>query len=61
MWGSCSASCGGGFRERRRSCMNFLFSGLYCQGNGTELESCNEQVKYLYINGLEVVQFHVQH
>ena len=42
---TCSASCGGGFQTRTRSCTNPAPSngGLACKGAGTETVQCNTQ------------------
>ena len=42
-WGSCSVSCGGGERIRRRSCNNPApeNGGLDCQGAVEEIQTCN--------------------
>ena len=42
-WGPCTADCGGGLRERLRLCDNPKpqHGGNECQGEHTEMESCN--------------------
>ena len=42
-WSACSQSCGGGVRTRARECNNPtpLYGGRSCEGNITEVESCN--------------------
>ncbi|XP_060563781.1 coadhesin-like [Ruditapes philippinarum] len=42
-WTKCSASCGGGFESRKRTCTNPAPSALgrYCQGDSTQISSCN--------------------
>ncbi len=42
-WSPCSASCGGGSRQRHRSCTNPVPSpnGHDCFGDPVEVESCN--------------------
>ncbi|XP_070194155.1 SCO-spondin-like isoform X2 [Littorina saxatilis] len=44
-WGTCSATCGGGFRIRTRECDSPPASngGLYCQGADTEPGQCNTE------------------
>ena len=41
-WGVCSASCGSGVKERKRSCTNPVpsYGGLPCYGNSDEYDSC---------------------
>ncbi|XP_053380920.1 uncharacterized protein LOC128549009 isoform X2 [Mercenaria mercenaria] len=43
-WSSCSVTCGGGTRYRRRKCNNPLpgYMGLDCEGNETEMEACSD-------------------
>ncbi|XP_045170493.2 coadhesin-like isoform X2 [Mercenaria mercenaria] len=42
-WTKCSATCGGGFESRKRTCSNPVPSALgrYCDGDSTEIVSCN--------------------
>ena len=44
-WSSCSVSCGGGYRERTRTCDKPApaDNGLYCEGYAVDIEECNEQ------------------
>ena len=44
-WGSCSASCDEGTRQRSRACNNPSpeNGGKNCDGDNDETESCNEQ------------------
>ncbi|XP_078591867.1 SCO-spondin-like [Branchiostoma floridae x Branchiostoma japonicum] len=44
-WGSCSATCGGGSRQRLRTCTNPapLHGGTDCQGVSTQTQECNLQ------------------
>ena len=42
-WGSCSLTCGGGIRERTRSCIGPFNGGQPCvPGPTSEQEACNE-------------------
>lgn len=41
-WNTCSTSCGGGKQERTRLCLSEN-EGLTCDGNATEVQSCNTQ------------------
>ncbi|RUS87810.1 hypothetical protein EGW08_004409 [Elysia chlorotica] len=41
-WADCSVSCGGGARQRTRTCKQPLNGGLVCNGNATEAEDCNQ-------------------
>lgn len=42
-WLTCSRQCGGGIRQRKRSCTNPSpsFGGKTCRGNSLEQERCN--------------------
>ena len=44
-WSECSVTCGGGIKERTRSCTNPApeHGGLYCVGDSKEEETCNTQ------------------
>ncbi len=43
-WGSCSADCGGGTKERECPYKSTLGSGFVCkEGTGTDKKSCNEE------------------
>ena len=42
-WSTCSASCGGGARERQRQCMNHGPMSPPCQGHRTEEVTCNTE------------------
>lgn len=42
-WGDCSASCGGGVRDKQRVCDGPYHGGADCEGTNTEAESCAEQ------------------
>lgn len=44
-WSTCSLSCGGGNKERNRSCANPepRFGGDDCNGNNTDINACNTQ------------------
>lgn len=54
-WTECSLSCGGGSQEKNRTCFGPYFGGLQCEGNETEVQSCNDQPcpgKYItYVSG----------
>ena len=41
-WSSCTVTCGGGSRERTRTCGNHAMQGP-CSGSGQETEVCNAQ------------------
>ncbi|XP_078342697.1 uncharacterized protein LOC144628471 isoform X5 [Oculina patagonica] len=43
VWGSCSLTCGGGIQTRMRTCTNPppTSSGVDCQGNSSQSQSCN--------------------
>ncbi|XP_069497466.1 hemicentin-1 isoform X2 [Ambystoma mexicanum] len=42
-WSSCSVSCGGGARQRRRECSDPapLYGGHKCEGNDVQMDFCN--------------------
>merc|ERR1719315_313692 len=42
-WSQCSATCGGGLKQRTRTCTNPAPAngGLNCEGDGMESEACN--------------------
>uniref|UniRef100_A0AC34FR74 Uncharacterized protein n=1 Tax=Panagrolaimus sp. ES5 TaxID=591445 RepID=A0AC34FR74_9BILA len=48
-WSQCSATCGGGFRSRQRSC-NTQCGVCQCQGSSTEQQSCNVKPCCAYTN-----------
>ena len=51
-WSSCTKTCGGGTRERKRNCQQPKFGGLSCQGNKKQIQKCNMQSclsKYLFV------------
>ncbi|KAA0709864.1 Adhesion G protein-coupled receptor B1 [Triplophysa tibetana] len=43
VWASCSKSCGGGHQLRHRVCEGPISGGEPCNGDKTELRSCNEK------------------
>ncbi|XP_060568444.1 coadhesin-like [Ruditapes philippinarum] len=45
-WGSCSITCGGGFRHRSRKCSRPKpsITGQYCEGDSMEVGSCNTNI-----------------
>ena len=44
-WSECSVTCGGGIKERIRTCTNPspAYNGLDCVGDNKEVETCNTQ------------------
>lgn len=43
-WGGCSATCGGGYQMRTRTCHDPIYGGKPCQGDTVEVNpSCNNQ------------------
>ena len=44
-WSECSVTCGGGMRERARTCTNPppAYGGMDCVGDNKEVETCNTQ------------------
>lgn len=44
-WSECSVTCGGGIKERTRTCTNPppAYNGLHCVGDNKEEETCNTQ------------------
>ena len=44
-WSECSVTCGGGIKERTRTCTNppRAYGGLDCVGDNKEEEACNTQ------------------
>ncbi|XP_045160489.2 SCO-spondin-like [Mercenaria mercenaria] len=40
-WTKCSATCGGGYRNKSRTCNEPLYGGLMCQGEMSETDTCN--------------------
>ncbi|CAH2281689.1 SCO-spondin [Pelobates cultripes] len=43
-WGPCSASCGGGLRQRTRTCSQRSPNGAPCGNDTMEVEECNSEV-----------------
>lgn len=43
MWGSCTATCGGGTQRRDRVCYGPFFGGETCQGPKEEYKQCNDR------------------
>ncbi|XP_053374249.1 complement C1q-like protein 2 [Mercenaria mercenaria] len=45
-WGTCSITCGGGFRSRSRTCTNPIpsLSGKYCKGDTIQVGACSNNV-----------------
>ncbi|XP_045169863.2 thrombospondin-1-like [Mercenaria mercenaria] len=45
-WGSCSITCGGGFRSRSRTCTNPItsLSGKHCKGDTIQVGACSNTV-----------------
>ena len=56
LWGQCSATCGGGIKERSRSCTDPApaHGGATCSGEGNEKQNCStsacagESYSYIY-------------
>ncbi|CAH1773844.1 unnamed protein product [Owenia fusiformis] len=40
-WGDCSLSCGGGAKQRERSCLGPFYDGKPCEGDSQETADCN--------------------
>uniref|UniRef100_A0A663LQK5 Adhesion G protein-coupled receptor B1 n=1 Tax=Athene cunicularia TaxID=194338 RepID=A0A663LQK5_ATHCN len=43
VWGSCTATCGGGTQKRDRVCYGPFFGGETCQGPKEEYKQCNDR------------------
>ncbi|NXD14389.1 AGRB1 protein, partial [Nothocercus nigrocapillus] len=43
VWGSCTATCGGGTQRRDRVCYGPFFGGATCQGPKEEYKQCNDK------------------
>nr|XP_040563549.1 SCO-spondin-like isoform X6 [Lepeophtheirus salmonis] len=44
-WSSCSSTCNGGFRNRKRKCNQPQFNGAPCLGSNDQSEHCNNDIK----------------
>ena len=44
-WGACSVSCGTGQSKRTRICFNGLAGDFGCEGERSETQPCNTQVR----------------
>ncbi|XP_057306541.1 coadhesin-like [Hydractinia symbiolongicarpus] len=44
-WSACSRKCGGGLKERMRTCTNPkpTYDGSYCEGEGSDSSECNTE------------------
>ena len=49
-WSPCTATCNGGFRSRRRTCINGVAGVDGCFGDTRETESCETQVRKTVIS-----------
>ena len=43
-WSTCNVSCGGGQRQRWRTCDGPRHGGQNCSGNMSELQMCNDNL-----------------